>query len=121
LIADAELLAAVRAAGEPGTESHRLACRLYRRSVLEWKAGTVRARREREARTVLSRSIALLAAAAAGAGWLDYTGCGTHDGYNKHAYEKTPACPACLEAERGYSRDRKRAKAQGKQALREAA
>lgn len=36
-VSDGELLAAVREAGEPGTASHRLACRLYRRSVLEYR------------------------------------------------------------------------------------
>jgi hypothetical protein len=46
VITDDELLAACRSAGEPGSESHRLACRLYRRAALEWKAGHAGWRRE---------------------------------------------------------------------------
>jgi hypothetical protein len=109
VITDDELLAAVRSAGAPGTESHRKACRLYRRSVLEW-----RARSGYAPRAALRQFIALLTAQAADAGWFDYTGCGTHDGYNKHAYDRAPACAACLEAEREYSRDRKRAQVRAK-------
>lgn len=115
MVTDDQLLAAVRSAGEPGTESHRLACRVYRRAVLEWKAGTAQARREDAARAALCQYIALLAAAAAVAGWLDERGgCGTHGGYNRHAREKTLACPACLEAERRYSRARKRVQRRAK-------
>lgn len=46
MITGDELLAAARSAGEPGSESHRLACRLYRRSVIEWKAGHAEWRRQ---------------------------------------------------------------------------
>ena len=122
MITDAELLAAVRAAGPPGSESHRLACRLYRRSVLEWQADAGR-QAERATRAMCALLVAVLAEAARSAGWLSE--CGTHNGYNQHAYDKTRACDACLKAEREYSRERRRAqrlaRAQGKRALREAA
>jgi hypothetical protein len=104
-----ELLAAVRSAGEPGSESHREACRLYRRSVLERQAGTRQCQRDQAVRAALYLLTALLATAAIDAGWFDHTGCGTHEGYNKHAYDKTPACTDCEDGERVYSREAKRA------------
>ena len=107
MITDDELLAACRAAGEPGTESHRQACRLYRRSVLEWRAG---AARSRQGRPDLYELVALTADVAAAAGWLDDCGCGTHNGHHRHVREGTPVCPACAEAERGYAREWKRAR-----------
>jgi hypothetical protein len=123
VITDGELLAACRSAGEPGTESHRAACRLYRRSVLEYQAQTRQGQREYASRAALYLLIAVIATEAIGAGWLDYTGCGTHDGYDKHARDKTLPCTACLRAESEYSGGRRRARklaaAQG--ALREAA
>lgn len=120
MITDAELLAACRSAGEPGSESHRAACRLYRRSVLEYQAQTRQGQREHAARYLL---IAVIATEAIGAGWLDYTGCGTHDGYDRHARDKTLACTACLRAESEYSGGRRRARklAAAQVALREAA
>jgi len=107
----------------PGSESHRDACRLYRRSVLEYQAQTAQGRRGHAARAALCLLIALVATEAIGAGWLDSTGCGTHDGYSKHAYDKTLACPACLRAESEYSGGRRRARKMAAEqgALREAA
>ena len=64
MITDDELLAACREAGEPGTESHRLACRLYRRSVLEWQAGHVRWRREYARRAAARGHLELVTAPA---------------------------------------------------------
>lgn len=110
MITDEELLSACRSAGTPGSDSHRAACRLYRRSVLEYQAQTRQGQREQAARVALYLQVALIATAAIGAGWLDYTGCGTHDGYQKHAYDKTLACPACLRAESEYSGGRRRAR-----------
>jgi hypothetical protein len=114
VITDDELLAAVRSAGEPGSESHREACRLYRRSVLEYQAQTAQGWRGHAARAALRLLIALAATEAIGAGWLDCHGCGTHDGYNKHTAGKTMACGACLAGERAYSRERKRAQARAR-------
>ena len=51
-VSDADLLAACRIAGNPGTESHTLASRTYRRSVLQWRAADARWRRERARREV---------------------------------------------------------------------
>lgn len=123
MITDEELLAACRSAGMPGSESHREACRLYRRSVLEYQAQTRQGQREYAVRASLYLLIGLVATEAIGAGWLDYTGCGTHDGYDKHARDKTLACPACLRAESEYSGGRRRARRQAAKlgALREAA
>jgi hypothetical protein len=112
VITDDELLAACRSAGKPGTESHRKACRLYRQSVIEYQAATRQGQREHAARAALYLFIALLATEAIGAGWLGYTGCGTHDGYAVHARDKTLACPACLRAESEYSGSRRRARKQ---------
>jgi len=123
VITDGELLAACRSAGIPGSDSHRAACRLYRRSVAEYQAQTLQGQRDHAARAALYLLIALVATEAIGAGWLDYTGCGTHDGYDKHARDKTLACPACLRAESEYSGGRRRARRQAAElgALREAA
>lgn len=61
---------------------------------------------------LLGQLIELIAEAAGEAGWLG--GCGTHNGYNQHARDKDPACPACLEAEAEYSLERKRAQKQAR-------
>jgi hypothetical protein len=123
VISDDELLAACRSAGKPGSESHREACRLYRRSVLEYQAQTRQGQRDQAVRAALALLTALLATAAIDAGWLDYTGCGTHTGYVEHYHAGTLACTPCLVAERDYSRERKRAQKRARtgQALREAA
>lgn len=122
MISDDELLAACLAAGEPGTESHRRACRLYRQSVIEWRAGHAGWRRERESRAVVGILVALLAEAAGEAGWGD--GCGTYRGYRRHIRAKTLVCPRCNRAMLEYKRERRRVRklaAQDQQALREAA
>jgi hypothetical protein len=106
VITDEELLAACRAAGEPGTESHRLACRLYRRSVIEWRAGHAEWRAEYADRAGLGLAVALLTEAAEDAGWL--IRCGTHRGYQLHIREKTEVCPECRAAERVADRGRDR-------------
>ncbi len=103
MISDGELLAACLSAGEPGTESHRLACRLYRRSVLEWQAGHAGWEAERARRAVLAgvaRQVRLLAEAAGEAGLLG--DCGTHGGYNRHCRERTLICRPCRAAEQEY-------------------
>jgi len=106
VITDDELLAACRSAGEPGTESHREACRLYRRSVLEWKAGHAEWREGYADRAGLGWLIAEIAEAAGEAGWL--IRCGTQGGYSLHIRQKTEVCPECREAEREYDRNRDR-------------
>jgi hypothetical protein len=106
LISDDELLAACRSAGEPGTESHRAACRLYRRSVIEWRAGHAQWREEYADRAGLGLAVALLTEAAEDAGWL--IRCGTHPGYQKHIRDKTEVCPECREAARVHDRNRGR-------------
>jgi hypothetical protein len=108
VIADAELLAACRSAGEPGSESHRLACRLYRQSVLEFQAGSAGWQAERWWRATVGQQVALIAEAAREAGLLG--DCGTLRGYKRHVREKTLACLRCRQAEREYRRERYRAR-----------
>lgn len=105
MVTDDELLAAVCAAGEPGSESHRLACRLYRRSVIEWQAGHAEWRQEYTARAVAAL-VAEAAEAADEAGWI--IRCGSHQGYQLHIRNKTQVCPPCREAEREHDRSRER-------------
>jgi len=100
MITDDELLAAVRSAGEPGSESHRRACQAYRRSVAEWQAASPAWQAEREALAGLARRIAEIAEAAREAGMLD--DCGTYRGYNRHLREKTLVCGPCESAMREY-------------------
>ena len=115
MITDEELLAACRSAGEPGSASHRAACRLYRRSVLEWRAGHASGREAHiPAAVMLRQLVTLCGRTAEEAGWLapDTTGsCGSHSGYVLHSRYKTPVCTACEEAERAYSRSFKRKRA----------
>ena len=68
MITDDELLAACRAAGEPGMESHRLACRVYRRAAAEWQARDLAWRRDRAA--MVERVIGEKLREAASAAWL---------------------------------------------------
>lgn len=106
MVTDEELLAACLSAGEPGTESHRRACRLYRKSVLEWQAAHEEWREEYANRTGLGLAIALITEAADSAGW--FIKCGTPGGYSLHIRHKTPVCPECREAHREYDRNRVR-------------
>ena len=108
MVTDDELLAAVRSAGPPGTESHREACRLYRQSVTEWRAGHVRWREGYAARASARLSDAIAEAAGRRGP------CGSHYGYNRHRDKKTPVCPRCEVAERAYQRTRKRAQRRAK-------
>lgn len=103
---DEELLAACLSAGPPGSLSHREACRLYRRSVLEWRAGRKQWREEYENRVGLGLLVALVADAADDAGW--FIRCGTQGGYAQHIRRKTPVCTECREAGREYDRNRQR-------------
>jgi hypothetical protein len=100
VITDEELLDAVRSAGEPGSESHRAACRLYRRSVLEWQAGHAGWQEARTARAAVGLQVALLAQAAGEAGLLG--DCGTYGGYGRHLRERTLVCRPCEQAMREY-------------------
>jgi hypothetical protein len=120
VITDEELLAACLSAGVPGSDSHRAACRLYRRSVLEYQAQTRQGQREQAARAALRLQVALIATAAIEEGWLDCSGCGTHAGYARHVSEGRLACPACLKAESGYSGGRKRERRQARERFEQA-
>lgn len=51
MVSDAELLALCLSAGPPGTPSHAYACRVWRRSVIEWRARDLAWRRARGERT----------------------------------------------------------------------
>ena len=122
MISDEELLAACRSAGEPGSLSHRDACRLYRRSVLEWQEGHAGWQAERALRATVVLQVALLAEAAGEAGWLG--NCGEYRGYNRHLREKTLVCPRCEQAMQEYQGERYRARAaasRGGQSWQEAA
>jgi hypothetical protein len=120
VITDEELLSACRSAGTPGSDSHRAACRLYRQSVLEYRARTSQGRRGQADRAALRLQVALIATAAIEEGWLDCAGCGTHAGYARHASEGSLACPACLKAESGYSGGRKRERRQARERFEQA-
>lgn len=47
MVSDADLLALCLSAGPPGTPSHAYACRVWRRSVIEWRARDLAWRRAR--------------------------------------------------------------------------
>jgi hypothetical protein len=109
VIADDELLAACRSAGEPGTESHRLACRLYRRSVIEWRAQSPAWQAELERRDALRRLVILVARTAEARALRDAARCGSRSGFHRHLREGTVTCRRCRMANRDYGRPRKRA------------
>jgi hypothetical protein len=114
VITDEELLAACRSAGEPGTESHRRACRLYRRSVIEWQSGDAGWRAECMVRDAVSQLAAVLArgmeseALESARRRPQAARCGTSGGWKRHRREGTPTCPACREYERERTRARTR-------------
>lgn len=64
---------------------------------------------------MLARLIALIAEV------LEDDVCGSHTGYNRHVDEGTPVCAECAEAERTYSRERKRAAARAAREMQAAA
>lgn len=114
MVTDEELLAAVRSAGEPGSESHQLACRLYRRAVLEWREGHAGWREEYATRAGLGWLVAALAEAVELADAarprpllrrVTSARCGTSAGVWRHRQEGTETCPRC----RKFNRDRMRA------------
>jgi hypothetical protein len=109
VITDAELLAACRAAGPPGTESHRLACRLYRRSVIEWQAQSPVWQAERDRLDALRRLVILVARRVEAQALRDAARCGSRGGYHRHLREETAVCRRCRTANRDYDRPRKRA------------
>jgi hypothetical protein len=116
VITDDELLAAVRSAGKPGSGPHREACRLYRRSVLEWREQSPAWQAERERREALRerddalrRLVALVARRAEAQALRDAAECGSRSGYHRHLREGTVICLRCRIANRDYDRPRKRA------------
>jgi hypothetical protein len=116
VISDDDLLAACRSAGKPGSDSHREACRLYRRSVLEYQAQSPAWQAEREwrdylrgQRDALRRLVILVARTVEARALRDAAECGSRSGYHRHLREKTVICLRCRMANRGYDTPRKRA------------